>query len=160
MRAPGVWSVLLRKASPALVYSSFVLIMPLNVPLATGRITCRHFLLQVDFTCKISDLSIGSTERSEWRVNICLNSSVPGSEASKGFISLPSVCLSTIKIIGVQPGGNATNVNQHIPRISAALVHNSALCRTGLVTGWKCTFETEICAFLFCMRRKAVSEHQ
>lgn len=99
------------------------------------RITCRHLLLQVDFSSRISDLLTGSTGRSERRANIGLNSSVPGSEAGEGFISLPSVCLSMIKIIGAQLGGNATNVNQHIPRISAALVHNGALCRTGLVTG-------------------------
>lgn len=76
------------------------------------RTTCRHLHLQVDFSCRNSDL-ISSTGRSERWANIRLKSSAPGSEAREGFIS--SVCLSTIKIIGAQLGGNATNVHQHIP---------------------------------------------
>lgn len=56
-------------------------------------------------------------------------------EAGEALIALPSLRLSATKIIGAQLGGNATNVQQHIPRIAAALVHNGALCRTGLVTG-------------------------
>lgn len=48
--------------------------------------------------------------------------------ASEGLIFLPSACLSVIRIIGVELGGNATNVKQYIPRIGAVLVHNGALC--------------------------------
>lgn len=65
-------------------------------------------------------------------VNVCLhNGPVPGSKAGEGLIFLPSACLSVIRIIGVELGGNATNVKQYIPRIGAVLVHNGALCWTG-----------------------------
>lgn len=62
-------------------------------------------------------------------MNVCLhNGPVPGSKAGEGLIFLPSACLSVIRIIGVELGGNATNVKQYIPRIGAVLVHNGALC--------------------------------
>lgn len=64
--------------------------------------------------------------------NVCLhNGPVPGSKAGEGLIFLPSACLSVIRIIGVELGGNATNVKQYIPRIGAVLVHNGALCWMG-----------------------------
>lgn len=64
--------------------------------------------------------------------NICLhNGPMPGSKAGKGLIFLPSVCLSMIRIIRVALGGNATNVKQYIPSISAVLVDNGALCWAG-----------------------------
>lgn len=68
--------------------------------------------------------------RDVWIVgNICPhNGPMPGSKAGEGLIFLPSVCLSMIRIIGVERSGNATNVKQYIPRISAAFVHNGALC--------------------------------
>lgn len=46
----------------------------------------------------------------------------------EALITLPSLRLSATKIIGAQLGGNATNVQQHIPRITAiTMVHCAEL---------------------------------
>lgn len=86
-------------------------------------------------------------------VRLC-DSPVPGSNPSGGHIYLPSVCLSMIRIIWGELGGNATNVKQYMLRISAVLVHNGALCWAGSRSlegnvPWR---EGEKCVFFFYVK--------
>lgn len=77
------------------VFTSFVWLISLNMFLATGR---------------AEGLNQGGEPSS--------------SEAGEALITLPSLRLSATEIIGAQLGGNATNVQQHIPRITViTMVH-------------------------------------
>lgn len=79
------------------VFTSFVWLISLNMFLATGRAE--------------------GLNRGERGGDIRPHNS----EAGEALITLPSLRLSATKIIGAQLGGNATNVQQHIPRIT--MVH-------------------------------------
>lgn len=79
-----------------------------------------------------------------------------GSGAGGALITLPSLRLSATKIIGAQPGGNATSVQQHIPRITGiTMVHCAELA-------WSQHENAPLRqkSSLFCMRGKTGSGHE